>query len=179
MGVISQNGEYEIIEHNNTTFLCASNYQTFIYDYETKMFTKTNLTTSTYCGIKKIGDYVFDKTLSYVFNEDTQQFQLCVESANTNYDKYVFHDGVIVKTYYKVKWFNPDTMMFEEFAKELPEYTNCSTNAYQINGKLFCGGDKNASGVNAGVFYIDVETKTIKKVFDFCGNCDIIVNTML
>ena len=172
MGTITLNNGYEIIDHNNTTFLCASNGQGYIYNYETKMFTKTNLTASTYYGIKKIGDYVFDKTLSYVFNDDTQQFQLCVASANTNYDKYVFHDGVIVKTYI-AKYFNPDTMMFEDFAKELPEYTNCSTNVYQVNGKLFCGGDTNASGSNTGVFYIDVESKTIKKVPD-SGDSDIL-----
>ena len=172
MGPISLNSGYEIIEHNNTTFLGTSDSQVYIYNYETKMFTRTNLTTSAYYGIKKIGDYVFDKTLSYVFNEDTQQFQLCVASANTNYGDYVVQDGVIVKTK-NAKWFNPDTMMFEDFAKELPEYTNCSTNVYQVNGRLFCGGDSNASGVTAGVFYIDVESKTIKKVPD-SGDSDIL-----
>lgn len=109
--------------------------------------------------------------MSYVYNDAIEDFQLCVDSANTNYGDYVVVDGVIIKTK-TAMYFDEGTLTFEYFNYELAEYANyCNINVLVVNGLPICS-DSN-SNYSRGVFYIDIESRTIKRFVD-SGNGDIL-----
>lgn len=174
--VSSQSEEPKFVNFDNKYFMIIngiSSTGTGIYKIvngtATKMSTITNYQ---YYDLKVVNGYLFDSTFSYVYNITTGEFQLALTSASTtNKDKFVINNGTLILTN-QAKYFDEESLTFKDFYFESNDYTGCNYNVQEVNGKLFCSSNL-SSLTKQGVFYIDLETKTIKKVTD-SGNGDIL-----
>ena len=132
----------------------------------------STITNYQYYDLKVVDGYLFDSTFSYVYNSTTGEFQLALTSASTtNKDKFVINNGTLILTN-QAKYFDEESLTFKDFNFESNDYMGCNYNVQEVNGKLFCSSNS-SSATKQGVFYIDLETKSIKKVTD-SGNGDIL-----
>lgn len=171
----SFNGEFNFLKYNNEIFISSGTSNNTIGVYKIVDGTATKMSTITnyqYYDLKVVNGYLFDSTFSYVYNITTGEFQLALTSASTtNKDKFVINNGTLILTN-QAKHFDEESLTFKDFNFESNDYTGCNYNVQEVNGKLFCSSNS-SSATKQGVFYIDLETKTIKKVTD-SGNGDIL-----
>lgn len=160
---------FEMIAHNDVLFFYKPNCAyTYKLDLESETLTKLALVSdTTYSDLVEINGYVFDKTLSYVYNDSTGEFQLTTSSASSGAKTYYVIDGCIVKNY---GYFDVESLTFNKFNYENIE-SAYGSNIQCVNGKLFFSSS--SMSTQTGVCYLDVETKTIKKVPD-SGNGDLL-----
>lgn len=158
--------KFEMLVHNDVLFFyqpsCAYTYK---FDLTNETMYKLDLVSATsHSTLIDINGYVFDSTLSYVFNDSTGVFQLAKSSKETSTESYYIVDDYIV-TQRNARYFDTESLTFKEFEYELSDYSACDDYVQYVNGKLFCSYQSNTTA-KSGVFYIDMDTKTIKKVPD-------------
>lgn len=162
--------DFEMLEHNGVLFFYKPNCAyTYKLDLESETFTKLALVSNTsYSELVEINGYIFDKALSYVYNESTGVFQLAANSASSGEKIYYVVDGLIVKN---GGFFDSESLTFKNFNYENTKYSAYNSNIQNVNGKLFFSSS--SMSTQTGVCYLDIDTKTIKKVPD-SGNGDLL-----
>lgn len=161
---------FEMIAHNDVLFFYKPNCAyTYKLDLESEAFTKLALVSNTsYSELVEINGYIFDKSLSYVYNDSTGEFQLTTSSASSSAKDYYVVDGWIIKN---GGFFDSESLTFKNFNYENTKYSAYNSNIQNVNGKLFFSSS--SMSTQTGVCYLDIETKTIKKVPD-SGNGDLL-----
>ncbi len=162
---------------NNYLLFASPNYGLYIYNLSTGSLNKSTIVTSnTYYTLTEINGYVFDKTLTFVFNDSTGEFQRATSTAysTTSAKTPLVVDGYVIRTDI-AQYFDENSLEFKLFSGETTDAGQCNSSVQYVNGKLFSSSSNSNAPSRQGVHYIDLTDKTIKKVAD-SGNGDI-VNT--